>query len=319
MGRTFRIIGQAVKQGFLSFFRNIWLSLASILVTTLAISVIICSLVINLAAQKAIVVLIEDLTVSVYIKPNADPAQVGNLDYQLKKLDNVVSVEYVSSQQAEAQFIEHFQDDEDLIRGLEVVGDYQLPASLVVAVDDLDRIDEINQIANRAEFSQIVDSVSSGAKDSQQIVEKAQSLRQFIVVGGSALGGVFAIIAFLIIYNAVRIAIFSRKREIQIMSLIGARIQFIRGIFFVEVILIGLFSGLLATGATYGGLFLMESFIEVFLGESFIVSQPELVPAYELLKQPDTIIKTMLASIVGSIILGLISASLALKRYLRFF
>ena len=317
MGNTFRIIFRAIQQGFLGFTRNIWLSVASILVTSLAVMVILGSFILNVAGQKAIAVLIEDLNVSVYINPEADQAQVVSLQQQLSQLDNVVAVNYVSPDEAERKFIEHFQNDPDIIKGLDVIGDYRLPASLVVVVDDLDQVETISQITSQPQWSPVIESVSSVKTDSQDVIKKAKSVKQFIVVGGSGLGAIFAVVAFLIIFNTVRIAIFSRKREIHIMSLIGSRSQFIQGIFLVEVVLIGLFSGLLATGLTYGGLFLLESFFNRLASD--ISSLPELAPTYELLRQTETVIKMMLAAVVGSIVLGVVSASLALKRYLKFF
>ncbi|MBI3889008.1 FtsX-like permease family protein, partial [Candidatus Saccharibacteria bacterium] len=117
---------------------------------------------------------------------------------------------------------------------------------------------------------------------------------------------IFIIISSLIVFNTIRMAIFNRKEEIQMMKLIGADRSFIRGPFVVEAVVYGFIAALLATGLGVGGLYLLKD---------RIISGVAIQPTIEAVTLYLPFV--LLAMIVAGASIGVISALLATRKYLR--
>ena len=300
------ILGRMFKTGLVSFGRNTWLTLAGILAMTTAIAIILAAIVLNIAAKNAVDFLTQNLEVSIYLKQGVGFSQVADLESELLESTYVVQVERVDSSQALKRFLDHFQND-NIHQAVTLLDDDQLlPASLTVRVNDLAYIEQLGQIADRN--SDTVAAFSGHKTDAQQTIIKAQSIGNFIVGASFVLALGFSGMAFLIIFNTIRIAIFSRRQEINIMHLVGARTEFIRGAFLVEAGLSGLIAGFLSVALVYACL-------TFFAGQ--VADQAEFVTTYQALKQFTMVAKMIVGAMMAGLGLGLISSLLATKRYLR--
>ena len=112
----------------------------------------------------------------------------------------------------------------------------------------------------------------------------------------------------LIIFNTIRMAIFTRSDEIRTQNLLGATRSYIRGPFLVESSIYGIIAGLIAASATYAAIFALEERLS---------AQAEFVESYQFLTDPMTITLLFAGTIAAGILVGVISSTLAIGRYLK--
>lgn len=306
--RTLFTFGRIVSYGSKNIFRNLWLSVAAIAVMFVALTIILTTVVLNVTANNAIDELSKNLKVSVYLKDGTSDEQRTALERAIVTEDYVEGAEYVSKEEAQKRFTQSFKNDEQLLEGLSLIGQDTLPASYEVSVKDLDRLKDVETVANQEQFKEIVDSITLGRTDARRTIDRAASAQRHITTGSVFAAAAFTIISILIIFNTIRIAIYTRSEEIRNMKLIGATPGFIRGPFLVETTLYGIIAGVLAVSVVYS---LIAS-----VG-SKIASQAEFAQTYVFFTKPLNIAIVFVATILLGILVGIFSSALAMEKYLK--
>lgn len=299
-----RIFNYGVK----NLMRNAWLSIAAMAVMLVALVIIISTFVLNVTANNAIEELSKNLKVSIYLKDGATKPQLDELESDLRNNEHVAGLEFVSKKAAQQRFTESFQQDSELIEGLSLIGGDTLPASYEVSVTDLSQLQQIEALAKQEKHSSIIDSITLGRTDARRTIDRAASAQSFITRGSIIAAVIFTAISVLIIFNTIRIAIFTRSEEIRSMKLVGATPGFIRGPFLVETAIYGVIAGILAVGIVYS--------MVLSLG-SKIAAQAEFAKTYDFFIDPSTILILFLSTILLGILVGTTSATLAMAKYLR--
>jgi cell division transport system permease protein len=294
--------------GFKNLFRNAWLSIAAMAVMLVALVIILSTIVLNVTANNAINELSKNLKVSIYLKDDVTGDKQRELEHALRDNDFVSGVEYVSKQEAQERFTTSFQDDKSLLEGLTLVGGDTLPASYEVSVTNLDRMQDVEQIAGQDRFKNDIDSITLGRTDARKTIERAAAAQSSITTGSIIAAGIFTAISILIIFNTIRIAIFTRSEEIRSMKLIGATPSFIRGPFLVETSLYGAVAGIVAASAVYS--------LILSLG-SKIANQAEFAETYNLFTRPDIVAYVYIGTITVGILVGIFSSVLAMEKHLK--
>ncbi|MEI6237598.1 MAG: permease-like cell division protein FtsX, partial [Candidatus Saccharibacteria bacterium] len=208
--------------GIKDFFRNSWLSVAATAVMVVALVIILLTLVLNVTARNAITELSKNLKISVYFKDDAKQEDINKLRTKIDQSQYVAEINFISKEQAQKQFSESFQNDQKLLEGLALVGSNSLPASLEISVSDLTKIKQVGEIPKKDDYKKIVESVSLGKTDAKKTIDRAASAQRFITLASLVAALIFVIVSMLIIFNTIRMAIFTRSEEIKIMKLIGA-------------------------------------------------------------------------------------------------
>jgi len=177
----------------------------------------------------------------------------------------------------------------------------------VADINDTTELEEL--VANNEVVREYLDEARdpSFAGQRREAIQSIGRAATFALQIGIIASVVFVSISMLIIFNTIRMAIFNRREEIQMMKLIGAERSFIRGPFLVEAIVYGFFAALIATGLGFGLL---------------MVASPAL-QSYSINIQPTMEVLTyylgfvLLAMILIGGIIGTISSLLATRRYLK--
>jgi cell division transport system permease protein len=125
-----------------------------------------------------------------------------------------------------------------------------------------------------------------------------------VEAGGLIAAGTFCVIAILVVFNTIRMAIFNRKEEIYMMKLIGASRGFVRGPFLVEAMMYGLMAGGIAAGLTFLGVMMMDDRFDGALN-----------PTVEFMWEWWWLIVAGL--IAAGVLIGVVSAMLATRKYLK--
>ena len=119
---------------------------------------------------------------------------------------------------------------------------------------------------------------------------------------------VFAIVSVLIIFNTIRMAIFTRSEEIRTMKLIGATPNYIRGPFIIETTLYGIIAGLAANAIVYAGIISFGSKLS---------TQAEFAETYTYFTSAGIMLSMLAGGIFAGILVGMVSSILAMEKYLR--
>jgi len=235
------------KTGFRNIFRNAWLSTAAtaIMVVTLLVVTFFGFSAIFVNNQLAEVKSKIDL--SLFISDEASADSIKALQAKLIASPDVKSVEYVSKEDALARLAASSADGKKLAESAKEIGN-PLPASFEVKVKDLDNIKQVNESLKKLDTEKVISESSLDKRDQnrQGIVENIIKISSGVARVGAVLSFLFLGIALLVIFNTIRMAIFTRREEIEIMRLVGATNWFIRGPFIVEGSLYGVFGGSVA-------------------------------------------------------------------------
>lgn len=297
------------RYGVNNFSRNAWLTVAATAVMTITLLIVFTTL----AARDVLTNTIDDLyskvDVSIYLKPDVDKEAVDNMQQKLERQGNVSKVNYISTDQARQAYIDQDNPSKEQLETIAELETNPFPASLRVVVRDLNNMDGIrNLVENDSEFQESIDPNNKPSFEGKRaVIQTIGSWINFSERVGLIATVIFISISVLIIFNTIRMAIFNRKEEIEMMKLIGADKNFIRGPFTVEAMMYGFIAALIAFGLGLAGVFAIK----------------EKLTDYGIAVQPtiDAIITNSPFIVMGLIalgcLIGVISSAFAVRRYLK--
>ena len=293
-----------IKQGVVNFWRNGWVSLATVLMMVLTLFVVGALFFSNVLLTSALDRLEKKVDVSVYFKTAAPEEEILSLKSSLEKMGEVAAVEYVSSEEALRQFQERHSENALLTQSLEELGENPLGASLNIRAQDPRQYETISRFLESGAFESVVDKINY--RQNQIVIERLTGILAASRALGLGITVVLAIIAILVAFNTIRLAIYTSRDEISIMRLVGATNAYIRAPFLVE----GAIHGLIATVVTM----LLFLPLAVWLGpkaERFF-GGPNLYDYYLT-----NFFGVFLILLVVGVVLGVISSLIATRRYLK--
>lgn len=297
------------KYGAHNFTRNTWLTVAATAVMTVTLLVIF----ITLVARQVLVDTVDDIKakvdMSLYVKTETPDAQAKVIGQRLEVLPGVNSVRYINPEQAREEFAKQNQSDVQTLDALnEAVNKF--PGTFRVNIAD---INDPSQLDNFVKTDKLFkkfadpDRKPSFSGERRSAIQNIGKVVQFAQNAGLVLSIVFIVISSLVIFNTIRMAIFNRREEIEMMKLIGADKSFIRGPFVVEAIVYGVVAALIATGAGVAGLYAIRDTLAGY--QIAIDNTIHLVVTYIWAVIP--------AMIVAGSFIGIVSALLATRKYLK--
>jgi cell division transport system permease protein len=180
------------------------------------------------------------IDITAYFKEGTPEEDILNAkDQILKSSPEIRNIEYVSKEDALANFNEKHSDSPTLARALFEVGDNPfLPSLNITTSGDPAQYKELSNFIQNASFSDLIDKVDFSAK--KDTIEKVYSITSNISRFGLILEGVLLILATLVVFNTLKLAIQSSKDEISTMKIVGASDWFVRGPFVVQGIIYGI-------------------------------------------------------------------------------
>lgn len=277
-----------MKTGFRNFFRNLWLSMAATVVMTITLTIILFSYIATSALTSTISQVVEKIDVSVYLKDEVTLEQVANFKATLEGAGNVESVKFVSKADALKIYRQQNKNNKELLAAVTET-DNPLPQSLAVKAKDPNKINSIIEVINQDQFKQYLQEKDpiSYSGERKKTIDRIIGATNFIKRAGLLASGLFVIISTLIIFNTIRMAIFTRREEIEIMQLVGATNWFIRGPFVFEAALYGViatvvavvlcYSMVLGAGPKISNYVDTQTIISIFRNHPFIIVSVELL------------------------------------------
>lgn len=248
------------RYGLSSFSRNAWLTVAATAIMSVTLIIIFLTVSARQILVETVATISSQVEMSIYLKGTVDTSTVDEISNRLRKLDNVSGVRFISAEEARQQQAEQFADDPETLEAIKESSN-EMSATLRVAIVDLnDRSSLDNFVKTDKLYQDNRDprQEPSFTNDKQQAINTIGRWVKYASIGGSIAAVVFVTISSLVVFNTIRMAIFNRKDEIQMMKLIGAERGFIRGPFIVEAVLYGIIASVIAMIAGAGLLFLAE-------------------------------------------------------------
>lgn len=183
----------------------------------------------------------KQLEIEVFLKDDASPQTVQELQDRINSWEEVETVSYISKEEAIQRFKERYKDHPELI---ENISGNPLPASFVIRLKDPQKVEEV---AKRFDGNPAVEDVEYGQKYVKRLFEVLRVIR----FSGFAFIMLLALVSIILISITIRLAIFARRQEISIMRLVGASNWFIRLPFIIEGCLQGILGSFLAAAGVY--------------------------------------------------------------------
>lgn len=241
--------------------RNVWLSVATITILVLTLFSINIMATVRVISDNAIEVIKGKVDFSVYLKSEAGEGEILALKTKIEGLNNVKSVDYVSKQQALQKFRDKNQNNQQVIEALRELGKNPLSPSLNILPNDTTQAAQLVESLKRLD-SDIIE--SRDFSDNAAIVKKVDYITGKINEAGLFVIIVFSLTSLLVIYNTVKVTIYTHRREIEIMRLVGASRSFIVAPFLVSSLIYTLIAILLITSIFFPFLTLLQPYLEVF-------------------------------------------------------
>lgn len=289
-----------------SFWRNIWLSLATIFIISLTFMSINFLVAINAISDSAINVVKEKVDVSIYFKQDVRESKIAEIKSRLESMSEVRETIYISPDENLEEFKERRKDDLAIQEVLAELEGNPLGAILIVRAKNLGDYPEILKAIDNPAYTDLIE--KKGYDDHQTAIENINMITNNIKKGALIVSFMFVIIAILIVFNTVRIAIFTHRQEIGIMKLVGASNSFIRSPFILE----NVFSGIIACTIAIVVIYSILSMIQPHLANFFSGVDFNIISYFN-----SNFIVIFGTQLLGIIILNVISSSLALVKYLK--
>jgi cell division transport system permease protein len=293
-----------LKYGWLNFWRNLWVSTATVGIMVLALAMVSSLLVAREVGNTFVRSLEQKMDISVYFVLDADESDILKVKNVLEDRPEVREVRYISRNEALDIFRARHQDNDILVESLQELGTNPLQATLNVKAIQASQFGAITSFIEHASFKEIIEKVNY--RENEKVIDKLISISSGIEQVGLVLAILLGSFVILVTFNTIRLAIYSAREEISIMRLVGAGNWYIRGPFVVA----GILYGIIAAAITFG---LLSAIVWFFTPHiSAVFTEINLLEYYR------TNI-TLLAGILfgTAIALGAVSSFFATQRYLK--
>lgn len=297
--KTIRILYNNITDGFKSVFRNLSLSVASISCITITLILVAVSIILSSNVNKFTDDIEKDVTIVVYIEKNATTDEITKMKEQIEKLNNIESITFLSKEDIRKEM-----SNEDEGIGT-ILGEYNeetnpLLNEYLVKVKDTE---SIGKTAKEIKEISKVNTVKYGEGMVEELVKIFDVVKKitFVIVIG------LVIVTAFLISNTIKITISNRKRQIEIMRLVGASNSYIKLPFFFEGIILGFLGSIIPIFLScYGYIFLYKKMNGILFTEVITLVNPDKI-----------LFKLSLILILIGVIVGAIGSYRAVRRHLK--
>jgi len=300
-------LSRQIKMAWQNILRNIWLSLATVLIVVLSLFSISLLFGLDALAKEAMRSIMDKVNVSLYFREGVSSDQIEKIRANFASLPEVASTQIITKEAALASFKTSQSDNELITKSLNELGDNPLSDSLVIKAKDVSQYQGILSITEQSPYSELIWSKKFN-DDYRTIANKMDQIKKNFGWVMIAVITVFALISMLIIINTIRIGIYNHHEEIEIMRLVGATSNFIRGPFIWQSIFYGLIALVLETGLFLTTVYYTQPYLGKILGIGnfdmfgYFLQNAWKIFGYELL---------------GVLILNILGSIIAMRKHLR--
>lgn len=298
-----------LKAGFVNFWRNGFVSFASVLIMLVTLFTLGSVVFLRAMLETSLADLQQKVDVNVYFLTDAPEEDILTLKQSLEALPEVASVEYVTREQALAEFEARHENDQIILNALS-----ELPDNPLGAVFNI-KAQSPSQYGTIAEYLESDAALGAGQQsiiqevnyfDNKSVIEKLTEIINSAEQLGFTISIVLIVLSLIITFNTIRLAIYTAREEISVMRLVGAGTAYVRGPFVVEGIMYGVIAGFATLIIFYPLSIWLGPFTAQFFGSINVFDY-----------YVDNFGQIFLIIMGAGIVLGATSSYLAVRRYLR--
>lgn len=298
--KLFRILFRNIRDSFKSVFRNFSLSLASIACIIITLLVVSIAIILSFNVNNFTNAVEEDMTIVAFLKSDIDEIRTKEIEDEIKIINNIESIKFIDKMQIREEMMQSSEDYKIVLKDRTSRETNPLSDTFHIKVTDIKYLEEVAK-----EIEKLNDVIS--VKYGEGMIEQLISV--FDIIKNISYGIVVALIlvtAFLIA-NTIKITIFSRKREIEIMRLVGASNINIKIPFILEGLFLGVFGSVIPILVTVFG---YEYLYSKFSGQVISPFIQLIIPL------PFTYFVSLVLLLIG-ILVGMYGSYRAVKKYLK--
>ncbi|MFU8891008.1 MAG: permease-like cell division protein FtsX [Anaerosomatales bacterium] len=299
-------VGYFLRESVVNFRRNWVMSLGAVITIYLSLLLVGVSMVLGVIVSEIVQSVEDKVSIQIFLKDGAATEDVEALQGWLLADAMVDTVNYVSKEDALERFKEEMAGSPEIV---ENIRENPLPASLDVTLTDPRQVQEmVDKIKANETFLKICDrpdEPEESLKYGQQIVDRLFAFTRIIRLIGVVFVAMLAVVSLIFINNTIRLAIYSRRKEIGIMRLVGASNWFIRAPFLLE----GVMQSLLGAALAILTIVAVQAAVMPRLQEAVLFLPVDVAAT--------TMIQLALVLVVAGVTIGLLGAGFALRRYLK--
>lgn len=297
--KLFRLFGRSIRDAFKSVIRNFSLSLASISCISITLLVVAASLIATTNVNNFTTLIEKDVTIVVFLNRDISETGLRTFETELSEVSNIESKEFKSKEQSKKEMME----ESDFFKS--TMGEWSekenpLKDSYLIKVKD---ITKIKDTASQIKDLENVEVVDYGEGMVEKLVTAFSLIKNICI----ALVLILVFVTVFLIMNTIKLTIFSRKREISIMRLVGASNFSIKTPFVIEGMIIG------AIGSIFPIITVIYGYLAVynhFEGQLFS-------PLIKLINPTPYIYQISIIVLILGIIVGMIGSGRAVRKYLK--
>jgi len=295
--KIFRIISRCIRDSFKSVLRNFSLSMASVICTTITLIMVAIAVIVTANVNYITKAMERELTIAVYVKSDIGKDEVTSIENKIKNISHVVSVQYKSKEEWRAEMKGYSET-------LEVTLDYlesnPLLDSFIVTVDDVVTLSPVTKDIRKIAG---IESANYG----EGMVEEILSVFNIVKTATISMVIALVVVTAFLIGNTIKLTIFSRKSEIEIMRLVGSSNIAIKLPFVFEGLILGFVGSLIPIIITiYGYIIAYEK-----IGSLSTLSVIELIKP-----MPFAIYVSLVLVVIGAVV-GMFGSARAVRKYLK--
>jgi cell division transport system permease protein len=290
-------LGFFLREAMKNIRLNLLMSITAITTTFICILVFGVGLIVSSHVEGIIGSVREDVSVEVFFPRDASQDEIDKVRSAVEGYPEVSSVTYVSKEEALATFKETFADQPEIYEGIDPG---VLPASLQLQLENPAMADEVAQRL-REEHGFTDENLSYP----QQTIERLDKVTSYMIWGLYGATILFLISSVLLISNAIRLSIFARRKEIEVMKLVGASDSFVRTPFVFE----GLVQGLIGAG--------LAALTVVWINFLFVDWSHDALPFVPISGNAVNTLLILAVLVLVGVAIGVVGSFLSVTRFLR--
>lgn len=254
-----RSLFRAIKFAFQDIFRNISLSFMTVLILVLMLLSVNTLFVIKFFTLEATQSIKDQIDVSIFFSHAATDKQIEEVTSYISSFPEVTDVVYLTRDEVLEKFRSQYAGNETILASLEELDENPLGSTMIVKTRDPGDYEKITNSLSVPEYQDIV--VAKTFVDTEKAISRINNITKQVERFSVVLTGLFAVIAFLIIFNTIRVAIYTQRMEISIKKLVGATNWFVRSPYIIESFIFTSIS----VAVTYGLFILAINFIDPYI------------------------------------------------------
>ncbi len=289
-------LGFFLREAFNNIRRNFLMAITAITTTFICILVLGLGLSASSYVEGIVGSVREDVTVEAFLPPDATEERIEEIRTTVEGYPEVASINYVSEDEALSKFKDTFEDQPEIYENLDPG---VLPASFQLQLEDPSLAGRVADRLKGEGFEE------ENLSYPQRTIERLDAVTSYTIWGLYGATILFLISSVLLISNAIRLSIFARRNEIEVMKLVGASDSFVRAPFVFE----GMVQGLIGAG--------LAALVVIWLNFLFVDWSREALPFVPISGSAVDTILLLLVLVATGVLIGVIGSFLSVTRFLR--